>query len=68
MNKKKSVPVLDIKKYGGKQVALRGNKVIASGKTLAQVVARVRRLSPAGMLSEGKIFSVPQSLVAIYHV
>lgn len=61
------VPAINVKKYGGKQVAILDGKVIASGRTLEEVIRRVRKTAPKRALHEFKIFSVPQTLAVIYH-
>jgi hypothetical protein len=60
-------PVIDVEKYGGKQIAVAGGKIIASGKTLKEVLDRAKREAPARPLSEIHIFSVPKTLAVIYH-
>jgi len=59
-------PVIDIKKYGGRQVVIVGGKIIASGHTLSEVLDRAQRKSPRRPLHEVKIFSVPKTLHVIY--
>ncbi len=66
--KKASIPIIDIKKYGGKQVAIIDGKIMASGKTLEEVIKRVKKLAPSKPLQEVKIFSVPKTLSVIYYV
>lgn len=61
------VPTIDVKKYGGRQVAIADGKIIAVGRTLAEVIRKARRCAPARPLQEIRIFSVPKSLTAIYH-
>lgn len=61
-------PVIDVKKYGGKQIAVAGGKIIASGRTLGSVLSRARKEAPTRPLSEVHIFSVPKTLAVIYHV
>ena len=61
-------PVIDVKKYGGRQIAVAGGKIVASGRTLSEVVARARRKAPACSLGDIHIFSVPKTLAVIYHV
>lgn len=62
------LPIIDVKKYGGKQVAIADGKVIASGKTLKEVIERARKIFPSRPLHEIRIFSVPRSLSVIYYV
>ena len=64
---KKHTPIIDVKKYGGKQVAIVDGKIVAEGKTLEEVVRRAKNKLPTRSLSEIKIFSVPKSLAVIYH-
>lgn len=64
---KNPYPVIDIKKYGGKQVAIVDGKIIASSKTLAGVLRSAQKKVPKRPLHEIKIFSVPKSLYVIYH-
>ncbi len=66
--KQYKIPVIDVKKYGGKQIAIVGGRVIASGRTLEEVIRRARMIAPAKPLSEIRIFSVPKTLSVIYHV
>lgn len=62
------LPIIDVKKYGGKHVAIVGGKVIASGHTLEEVIRRARKRVPTKPLHEIKIFSVPKTLSVIYYV
>lgn len=66
-NQVQKTPLIDVKKYGGKQVAILEGKIITSGKTLDEVIKHVKRLSPSQPLNEIQIFSVPKTLSAIYH-
>jgi orotate phosphoribosyltransferase-like protein len=65
--KQEKNPTIDIKKYGGKQVAIVDGKVIASGKTLSEVIKKARKIEPARPLHEIAVFSVPKTLHVIYH-
>lgn len=66
--KKHSIPTIDIKKYGGKQVAILNGKIVASGRTLEEVIQRVKKRFPLKPLNEIQIFSVPETLAVIYYV
>lgn len=66
--KKTTLPIIDIKKYGGKQVAIVNGKILASGKTLEEVIQRAKKQLPSKPLSEIHIFSVPTTLAVIYYV
>lgn len=61
-------PLIDVKRYGGKQVAIVDGKVVASGRTLAEVLRLARHKLPSKPLNEIRIFSVPKTLAVIYHV
>lgn len=61
------LPVIDIKKYGGKQVAIAEGRIIASGYTLEEVIRRARKHAPLRPLCEIKVFSVPKTLSVIYY-
>lgn len=62
-----AVPLIDVKKYGGKQVAIVDGEIVAAGRTLQDVLRRARRLIPAKPLHEIHVFSVPKTLTVIYH-
>jgi len=62
------LPTIDVKKYGGQQVAIVDGKIIASGRTLRQVILRARKIIPSRPLHEIRVFSVPRSLSVIYYV
>ncbi len=66
--KKLSIPTVDIKKYGGKQVAILDGKIIAVGSNLKEVIQRAKKHSPTRSLTEIRIFSVPRTLSVIYYV
>ncbi|GEM_PF-1628548 len=61
--KKFKIPVIDLKKYRGKQVAIIDGKVVTSGKTTEEVLKKAQALYPK---KEIWLFSVPHSEVFIY--
>lgn len=63
-----SIPIIDVKKYGGKQVAIVDGKIAASGLTLEEVLRKVKQKLPSKPLQEIRIFSVPKTLSVIYYV
>lgn len=67
MKQSANIPTIDIKRYGGKQVAIAGGKVIASGRTLAAVIREAQRRAPNRPLHEIRIFSVPKTLAVIFY-
>ena len=67
MKQTPQVPVIDIKKYGGKQVAIVDGEIVAAGDTLEEVIREARKRVPSRPLNEIRIFSVPKTLSVIYH-
>jgi len=59
------IPIINVKKYGGKQVAILDGKVIAVGQNLKDVITKVKKSRPSCSLSEIRIFSVPKTLSVI---
>lgn len=68
MKRSTKIPVIDIKKYGGRQVAIVDGQIVAVGRTLKNVLERAQKVMPLKPLHEIKVFSVPQTLSVIYHV
>ena len=66
--KRCKTPVIDVKKYGGRQIAISSGRIIASGRTLQEVIRRAKIIAPTKPLSEIRIFAVPKTLSVIYHV
>ncbi len=66
MTVKSDIPTIDIKKYGGKQIAILDGAVIAEGNTLQEVIGKAKAIAPSRPLQESKIFSVPKTLAVIY--
>lgn len=59
--------IINIKKYGGQQVAIVDGKVVASGRTLEEVIRKARALYPSKPLQDIKVFAVPVTVHTIYH-
>ena len=68
MNMKLKIPTIDIKKYGGKEVAILNGKVIFAGKSLPDVIKILKKKMPAQPLREVTFLRVPESLTVIYYV
>jgi hypothetical protein len=62
-----NTPIIDIKKYGGQQVAIVGGRVVASGRTLDEVLNKARQLFPDKPLTDIAVFAVPKTLNVIYY-
>lgn len=65
--KKEKIPIIDVKKYGGKQVAIFDGKIVAVGKTLEEIIKKLKKKFPSRPLAEIRIFSVPKTLRVIYY-
>lgn len=60
--KRISTPIIDIKKYGGKQVAIVKGKIVASGRSTAGVLQRARRAVSEEDYDRIALLMVPKSL------
>ena len=63
-----ATPVIDIKKYGGKEVALVRGKIIVSGRSTRAVLKRAKKLVPLDEHNQIWLFRVPKSLAVIYRL
>ncbi len=61
------IPTIDIKKYGGKEVAILNGKIIASGKSLSIVIKQLKQKRPTQPIREILFLNVPKSLTVIYY-
>ena len=59
-------PVINVKKYGGRQVAIVNGKIIASGMTAAETLAQARRKVPRATWREILLVSVPKGVTVVY--
>jgi hypothetical protein len=62
-----NIPIIDIKKYGGQQVAIVDGRIVASGRTLDEVLKKARQLFPSKPLTDIAVFAVPTTLNVIYY-
>ncbi|OGZ56475.1 MAG: hypothetical protein A3H64_00980 [Candidatus Ryanbacteria bacterium RIFCSPLOWO2_02_FULL_45_11c] len=62
------IPTIDIKKYGGKEIAILNGTVVAVGKSLPDVIQKLKKIKPNQALREVLFLTVPKSLTVIYHV
>ncbi len=58
---------VDIKKYGGRQVAIVDGKIVASGRTSVEALDKARRLFPSRPLTDIALLAVPKTLNVIYY-
>lgn len=60
-------PSINVKKYGGKQVAILNGRVAVSAKNLEELLNKIKKTKKNKELSEFQIFSVPKTLSVIYY-
>jgi len=63
-----NIPPIDIKKYGGMQVAIVKGKIVASGTNAKEVLERAKRNAPHVTWQEVLLISVPKGLRVIYRL
>lgn len=61
-------PVIDVKKYGGKEVALMDGRIVASGRSTHAVLKRAQRTVSRTKHDQIWLFRVPRSLTVIYQI
>ena len=61
-------PVISIKKYGGKQVAVSLGKIVASGNNAKEVLAKAQKKLPGTTWRDILLISVPQGITVVYHL
>ena len=62
-----NTPIIDIRTYGGQQVAIVDGRVVASGRSLDEVLKKARELFPDRPLTDIAVFAVPKTLNVIYY-
>ena len=65
MSEQTKIPTIDIKKYGGKQVAIIDGEVVAEGRTAQEVIDKAKKKMPERPLSDIHVFAVPKTLHVI---
>lgn len=66
--KRLKIPIIDIKKYGGKQVAIVQGRIVAAGETTKEVLEKVQTKFPKISWSEILLISVPKGLTVVYKI
>ena len=61
------VPPIDVKQYGGKQVAIVDGKIVAEGRTLEEVLRKAQEEYPERPLSDIGVLAVPKTMYVIYY-
>ncbi len=64
----RKLPIIDVKKYGGKQVAVVNGKIVASGITTESVLRKAQKASPNAVWRNILLVSVPRGLTVVYFV
>jgi hypothetical protein len=63
---KSTLPIIDIKKYGGQQVAVVHGKLVAAGTDTQAVIEGAKRKVPGITWQDIVLISVPPSLNVVY--
>jgi len=63
-----TTPIIDIRKYGGRQVAIVKGKIIADGRDARTVLAKVKLKLPRATWRDILLISVPKGLTVVYRV
>ena len=66
--KTSNTPPIDVKKYGGRQVAIVKGKIVASGKSTKEVLERAKRNAPHATWQEILLVNVPKGLTVVYRL
>lgn len=66
--KKLLIPIIDIKKYGGKQVAIIKGKIIASGTDTREVLKKAKLRLPNASWRDILLVTVPKGLTVVYRL
>lgn len=64
----RQLPIIDIKKYGGKQVAIVKGKIVASGTDTVKILADAKRRIPHATWRDILLVSVPKGLTVVYRL
>jgi len=62
------IPTIDVKKYGGKQVAIVEGEIVASGTDTAEILKEVQRKIPQATWRDILLVSVPEGLTVVYRL
>ena len=64
--KKTTLPIINIKKYAGKQVAIADGKIVASGTNTKEVIEKARHILPHATWRDIILVTVPKGLTIVY--
>lgn len=62
------IPTIDVKKYGGRQVAIVKGKIVASGADTKEVLKKARVALPQSHWRDILLVSVPKGLMVVYKI
>jgi hypothetical protein len=68
MKKGFKIPVIDIQQYGGRQVAIVGGKIVASGTNTKEVINLARKHLPKSTWRDILLVNVPTGLTVVYKI
>jgi hypothetical protein len=60
------LPIIDIKKYGGKRVAVVHGKIVAAGTNTQEIITEATSKVPGITWRDVILISVPESLNVVY--
>ena len=63
---RKKPPIIDVEKYGGKQVAVVNGKIVASGVDTEKVLEAAKKQVPGATWQDILLISVPNSVYVVY--
>ncbi|MBI2639803.1 MAG: hypothetical protein HYW90_02835 [Candidatus Sungbacteria bacterium] len=66
--KRDITPVINVKKYGGQQVAIVGGKIVASGIDTTEVLKKAKRKFPRATWRDILLVSVPKGITVVYRI
>ena len=66
--KRAKLPIIDVKKYGGKQVAIIDGKIVATGLETREILRLVKKKSPKARWTDILLVNVPEGLTVVYKI
>lgn len=66
--KKLITPIIDVRKYGGKQVAIVKGKIVAAGTDTREILEQAKRRLPHATWRDIILVSVPKGLTVVYRL
>lgn len=66
--KQQTTPIIDVKKYGGKQIAIMRGRIMASGLTAREVLQKVKEKFPQATWRDVLLVTVPKGITVVYRI